>query len=138
MYFSDDDGETDDGLTVDFWFRPRRPWRRDFTPIQWVFPWNDRKKPVYRESNCFMVPSVMEERIRQRRAATSHHKPKGSAAATAAKNQYSRSLTPFLGDKRAKAANKDPLGIVNPKLPKVESDLPEIPERPKTRRNLAP
>lgn len=88
-----------------------------------------------------MVPSVMEEKIRQRRAATSHHKPKGygSTTSSATKNQYSRSLTPFMGDKRAKAANKDPLGIVNPKLPKVDSDLPEIPQRkPTTRRNLAP
>lgn len=86
-----------------------------------------------------MVPSVMEAKIRQRRAATSHQggKSKGATEKTKAQ-QYSRSLTPFLGDKRAKAANKDPIGIVNPKLPKVESDLPEIPEVPTTRRNLAP
>lgn len=87
-----------------------------------------------------MVPSIMEEKIRQRRAATSHNaaKPKG----TTSTNQYSRSLTPFMGDKRAKALNKDPVGIVNPKLPKVESDLPEIPERhtrgTTARRFLAP
>lgn len=83
-----------------------------------------------------MVPSVMEEKIRQRRAATSHHgKPKPKVNPN---SQYSRSLTPFMGDKRAKAANKDPIGIVNPKLPRVESDLPEIPENPKSRKNLAP
>lgn len=67
----DDDADSDDEFTVDFWFKPRRPWRRDFTPIQWVFPWNDRRKPIYRESNCFMVYSRMEEKIRTRRAVTS-------------------------------------------------------------------
>ncbi|XP_037807447.1 uncharacterized protein LOC119600928 [Lucilia sericata] len=82
----DDEGEED--WTCDFWFRPRRPWRRDFKPIQWEFPWNDRRKPIYRESNCFMVPSRMEEKIRQRRAATSAVKKKEEAP------PHTRSLTP--------------------------------------------
>ncbi|XP_039955450.1 uncharacterized protein LOC120771478 [Bactrocera tryoni] len=82
----DDDGEED--WTCHFWFKPRKPWRRDFTPIQWEFPWNDRRKPIYRESNCFMVPSVMEERIRQRRAATSAVHKKDELA------PHTRSLTP--------------------------------------------
>lgn len=29
-----------------------------------VFPWNDRSKKIYRESNCFMVPSKAEEHIK--------------------------------------------------------------------------
>ncbi|XP_061399346.1 uncharacterized protein LOC133336431 [Musca vetustissima] len=82
----DDDGLED--WTVDFWFTPRRPWRRDFKPIQWEFPWNDRRKPIYRESNCFMVPSRMEEKIRQRRAATSIMKKKEEGT------PHTRSLTP--------------------------------------------
>ncbi|XP_065363781.1 uncharacterized protein LOC135957049 [Calliphora vicina] len=82
----DDEGEED--WTCDFWFRPRRPWKRDFKPIQWEFPWNDRRKPIYRESNCFMVPSRMEEKIRERRAATSAVKKKEESA------PHTRSLTP--------------------------------------------
>ncbi|XP_055381015.1 PDZ and LIM domain protein 3 [Condylostylus longicornis] len=68
----DVDRDSDDELTVDFWFKPRKPWRKDFEPINWVFPWNDRRKPVYRESNCFMVPSKVEEFVRSKRSATSN------------------------------------------------------------------
>lgn len=82
----DDDGEED--WTTDYWFKPRKPWRRDFNPIQWEFPWNDRRKPIYRESNCFMVPSRMEEKIRQRRAYTSAVKKKEESI------PHTRSLTP--------------------------------------------
>uniref|UniRef100_A0A1B0FEY1 PDZ domain-containing protein n=1 Tax=Glossina morsitans morsitans TaxID=37546 RepID=A0A1B0FEY1_GLOMM len=82
----DDDGEED--WTCDYWFRPRIPWRRDFKPIQFEFPWNDRRKPIYKESNCFMVPSRMEEKIRLRRAATSAVKKKEELA------PHTRSLTP--------------------------------------------
>jgi hypothetical protein len=81
-----EDGEED--WTVDFWFRPRKPWRRDFTPIKWEFPWNDRRKPVYKESNCFLVPSRMEEKIRARRAVTSAVPRKEEAP------PHTRSLTP--------------------------------------------
>lgn len=31
-----------------------------------VFPWNDRKRKPYKESNCFMVPSKAEEKIIER------------------------------------------------------------------------
>lgn len=84
----DDDAESDDEFTVDFWFKPRKPWKRDFEPIQWVFPWNDRRKPIYRESNCFMVPSKVEEKIRARRAATSNITKKEPSL------PHTRSLTP--------------------------------------------
>ncbi|EDW10540.1 uncharacterized protein LOC6580802 [Drosophila mojavensis] len=84
----DDDEPGEEDWTCDCWFKPRKPWRRDFTPIQWTFPWNDRRKPVYKESNCFMVPSKMEEKIRARRAATSAVHKKEEAA------PHTRSLTP--------------------------------------------
>ncbi|XP_067618167.1 uncharacterized protein [Eurosta solidaginis] len=84
----DDDSKGEEDWSCHFWFKPRRPWRRDFTPIKWEFPWNDRRKPIYRESNCFMVPSIMEEKIRQRRAATSAVHKKSDLA------PHTRSLTP--------------------------------------------
>lgn len=68
----DCDADSDDEFTVDFWFTPRKPWKMDFTPIQWIFPWNDRRKPIYRESNCFMVPSKVEETVRSKRSASSN------------------------------------------------------------------
>lgn len=86
--YSDDDAPGEEDWTCDCWFKPRKPWRRDFTPIQWTFPWNDRRKPVYKESNCFMVPSKMEEKIRARRAATSAVHKKEDAP------PHTRSLTP--------------------------------------------
>ncbi|TMW41523.1 hypothetical protein DOY81_013397 [Sarcophaga bullata] len=57
----DDEGEED--WTCDFWFKPRRPWRRDFKPIQWEFPWNDRRKPIYRESNCLWCLRAWRKRF---------------------------------------------------------------------------
>lgn len=35
---------------------------------QWkdCFPWNDKRKKLYKESNCFMVPSKAEDKIIER------------------------------------------------------------------------
>lgn len=82
--------EMDTRFFCDFWFKPRKPWRRDFKPIQWEFPWNDRNRPVYKESNCYMVPSRMEEIIRLRRAVTSVVKK----TTTFSMPHATRSLTP--------------------------------------------
>lgn len=77
----DVDEESDDEMTVDYWFKPygffssvsdadramldweaRR--RANRNPGKWngLWPWNDRRKVVYKESNCYMVPSVAEEK----------------------------------------------------------------------------
>lgn len=52
-------------LTVDFWFKPRKRFPRIQKENKWpdVFNWNDRKKPIYKESNCFMVPSKVEDHM---------------------------------------------------------------------------
>ncbi|XP_065072915.1 uncharacterized protein LOC135697219 [Ochlerotatus camptorhynchus] len=73
--------ESEDEMTVDYWFKPygffssvseadramldweaRR--RANRNPGKWngLWPWNDRRKVVYKESNCYMVPSVAEEK----------------------------------------------------------------------------
>ncbi|XP_062556890.1 uncharacterized protein LOC134221696 isoform X1 [Armigeres subalbatus] len=73
--------ESDDEMTVDYWFKPygffssvsdaeraMLDWearmRANRNPDKWngLWPWNDRKKVVYKESNCYMVPSVAEEK----------------------------------------------------------------------------
>lgn len=67
--------ESDDEMTVDYWFKPLSDaeramldWearmRANRNPDKWngLWPWNDRKKVVYKESNCYMVPSVAEEK----------------------------------------------------------------------------
>ncbi|KAG4078071.1 hypothetical protein HA402_002122 [Bradysia odoriphaga] len=84
--------DEDDEYTVDFWFKPprkkihvvsisTRKVLEPFCPMtmkhfryfptqenQWgdCFPWNDKKKKIYRESNCFMVPSKAEEKLIER------------------------------------------------------------------------
>ncbi|EAT38165.1 AAEL009904-PA [Aedes aegypti] len=73
--------ESEDEMTVDYWFKPygffssvsdaeraMLDWearmRANRNPGKWngLWPWNDRKKVVYKESNCYMVPSVAEEK----------------------------------------------------------------------------
>uniref|UniRef100_A0A336LR65 CSON000967 protein n=1 Tax=Culicoides sonorensis TaxID=179676 RepID=A0A336LR65_CULSO len=74
----EDDDASDDEMTADCWFKPLSDaeralldWearqRRNRNPGKWndVFPWNDRKKVVYRESNCPLVPSQVEEKIQK-------------------------------------------------------------------------
>ncbi|XP_037048163.1 uncharacterized protein LOC119082692 [Bradysia coprophila] len=58
--------DEDDEYTVDFWFKPPR--KKIHVENQWgdCFPWNDKKKKIYRESNCFMVPSKAEEKLIER------------------------------------------------------------------------
>ncbi|XP_055313337.1 uncharacterized protein LOC129574844 isoform X2 [Sitodiplosis mosellana] len=58
-----DDPEEIDEFTVDFWFKPRKKFPPIHVVNKWpdAFNWNDRKKPIYKESNCFMVPSKAEE-----------------------------------------------------------------------------
>lgn len=60
------DYDCDDEFTVDFWFKPPR--KKIIVENQWKvdFPWNDRKKKIYKESNCFMVPSKAEDKIIER------------------------------------------------------------------------
>ncbi|KAG5681916.1 hypothetical protein PVAND_011320 [Polypedilum vanderplanki] len=62
--------------TVDFWFKPMKPeelnlleWqkkrdekRRMTKQLYQEFPWNDRKKPLLRTSNCFMASACNRER----------------------------------------------------------------------------
>nr|XP_040229350.2 uncharacterized protein LOC120953475 isoform X2 [Anopheles coluzzii] len=70
----DVDEDSEDEMTVDYWFKPLNEadrsmldWesrlRANRNPDKWngVWPWNDRKKVVYKESNCYLVPSVAEE-----------------------------------------------------------------------------
>ncbi|XP_052868603.1 uncharacterized protein LOC128274437 isoform X2 [Anopheles cruzii] len=73
--------DSEDEMTVDFWFKPygfffsvgdadraMLDWearlRANRNPGKWngLWPWNDRRKVVYKESNCYMVPSVTEEK----------------------------------------------------------------------------
>ncbi|KXJ72937.1 caldesmon isoform X2 [Aedes albopictus] len=67
--------ESEDEMTVDYWFKPLSDaeramldWearmRANRNPGKWngLWPWNDRKKVVYKESNCYMVPSVAEDK----------------------------------------------------------------------------
>lgn len=67
--------DSEDEMTVDFWFKPlgdadraMLDWearmRANRNPGKWngLWPWNDRRKVVYKESNCYMVPSVAEEK----------------------------------------------------------------------------
>lgn len=67
--------DSEDEMTVDFWFKPLADadramldWearmRANRNPGKWngLWPWNDRRKVVYKESNCYMVPSVAEEK----------------------------------------------------------------------------
>lgn len=83
-----EDPYTEDEYTVDFWFKPRKIYLINIVLINatkhtgvafqiharaarrvleiedvWndCFPWNDRKKFRYRESNCFRVPSKAAE-----------------------------------------------------------------------------
>lgn len=62
----DTDVAEDDEPYAYLWFRPR-PKRFPAIKVEnkWTggFPWNTRKKPIYKESNCFMVPSKNEEVI---------------------------------------------------------------------------
>ncbi|XP_049531882.1 golgin subfamily A member 6-like protein 22 isoform X1 [Anopheles darlingi] len=77
----DVDEDSEDEMTVDYWFKPygffssvsdadrsMLDWearmRANRNPDKWngLWPWNDRKKVVYKESNCYMVPSVSEEK----------------------------------------------------------------------------
>ncbi|XP_050082657.1 uncharacterized protein LOC126569534 isoform X1 [Anopheles aquasalis] len=77
----DVDEDSEDEMTVDYWFKPygffssvsdadrsMLDWearmRANRNPDKWngLWPWNDRKKVVYKESNCYMVPSVTEEK----------------------------------------------------------------------------
>ncbi|KAJ6638340.1 PDZ and LIM domain protein 2 [Pseudolycoriella hygida] len=62
----DVDNDSDDEYTVDFWFKP--PKKKIYVENKWgdCFPWNDRKKKIYRESNCFMVPSKAEDKLIER------------------------------------------------------------------------
>ncbi|CAO1309425.1 unnamed protein product [Diamesa tonsa] len=51
----DEDEDSDDENTVDFYFKP---------PLLYQgFPWNDRRRPMYKESNCYMVPSKVIAKI---------------------------------------------------------------------------
>uniref|UniRef100_A0A1B0CBR0 PDZ domain-containing protein n=1 Tax=Lutzomyia longipalpis TaxID=7200 RepID=A0A1B0CBR0_LUTLO len=70
----DDNSESDfgaeDEYTVNFWFTPpikHRGATSNFSigKIPDVFPWNDRRKPIYKESNCYLVPSIYVERMRR-------------------------------------------------------------------------
>lgn len=47
-----------------------------YQPGKWndVFPWNDRKKIVYKESNCPLVPSPAEVKIQKFREIKLHIK----------------------------------------------------------------
>ncbi|XP_053698472.1 uncharacterized protein LOC128745422 [Sabethes cyaneus] len=73
--------ESEDEMTVDFWFKPfgffssvsdaeralldwEARMRANRNPDKWngLWPWNDRRKVIYKESNCYMVPSVAEEK----------------------------------------------------------------------------
>ncbi|XP_058462350.1 uncharacterized protein LOC131437177 isoform X2 [Malaya genurostris] len=67
--------ESEDEMTVDFWFKPVNEadramldWearlRANRNPDKWngLWPWNDRRKVIYKESNCYMVPSVAEDK----------------------------------------------------------------------------
>ncbi|XP_058061368.1 inner centromere protein-like isoform X2 [Anopheles bellator] len=67
--------DSEDEMTVDFWFKPlgdadraMLDWearlRANRNPGKWngLWPWNDRRKCVYKESNCYLVPSVSEEK----------------------------------------------------------------------------
>ncbi|XP_055587332.1 uncharacterized protein LOC129739817 isoform X2 [Uranotaenia lowii] len=67
--------DSEDEMTVDFWFKPLSEadramldWearmRANRNPGKWngVWPWNDRKKIIYKESNCYKVPSTTEEK----------------------------------------------------------------------------
>lgn len=67
--------EEEDEMTVDFWFKPLSEadrsmldWearmRANRNPGKWngLWPWNDRRKVIYKESNCYMVPSTAEEK----------------------------------------------------------------------------
>ncbi|XP_055616774.1 uncharacterized protein LOC129762495 isoform X2 [Toxorhynchites rutilus septentrionalis] len=71
----DVEDDSDDDMTVDFWFKPLSDaeralldWearmRANRNPDKWngLWPWNDRKKVIYKESNCYMVPSEAEEK----------------------------------------------------------------------------
>ncbi|GAB0094930.1 uncharacterized protein DMENIID0001_102560 [Sergentomyia squamirostris] len=70
----DDNNESsvsaDDEYTVNFWFKP--PSRRQSASstrsvgkLTGVFPWNDRKKQIFKESNCYLVPSIYVERMKR-------------------------------------------------------------------------
>ncbi|XP_058812036.1 golgin subfamily A member 6-like protein 26 isoform X2 [Topomyia yanbarensis] len=67
--------ESEDEMTVDYWFQPLSDadrslldWearmRANRNPDKWngLWPWNDRRKVIYKESNCYMVPSVAEDK----------------------------------------------------------------------------
>ncbi|XP_031624477.1 uncharacterized protein LOC116341506 [Contarinia nasturtii] len=55
--------EENDEFTVDFWFKPKKRFPPVYIINKWPdsFNWNDRKKPIYKESNCFLVPSKTED-----------------------------------------------------------------------------
>ncbi|KAG5677085.1 hypothetical protein PVAND_006869 [Polypedilum vanderplanki] len=69
----DEDKDSDDENVCDFYFKPlsqadlklmewerRRKKKRELNMLLYQgFPWNDRKRPIYKESNCFMVPSTV-------------------------------------------------------------------------------
>ncbi|XP_055714934.1 uncharacterized protein LOC129809148 [Phlebotomus papatasi] len=65
---SESDFGAEDEYTVNFWFTP--PIKHHVASsnisrgkLTGVFPWNDRKKQIYKESNCYMVPSIYVERM---------------------------------------------------------------------------
>lgn len=75
-----EDVDSDDDCTADLWYKPLSPeelarlhfeermrMKRLQNLGKWndEFPWNDRKRPIYRESNCFLVRSKTETK-RQR------------------------------------------------------------------------
>uniref|UniRef100_A0A1L8DW96 Putative pdz domain-containing protein n=1 Tax=Nyssomyia neivai TaxID=330878 RepID=A0A1L8DW96_9DIPT len=73
MVQGDDNSESDfggeDEYTVNYWFTPpithAATSRFSIGKIPDVFPWNDRRKPIYKESNCYLVPSIYVERMKR-------------------------------------------------------------------------
>ncbi|CAO1403106.1 unnamed protein product [Diamesa tonsa] len=75
-----EESSEDEVTTVDFWFKPLK--KHDLEMIEWEkkreqkrgktaklyqgFPWNERKKPTLRTSNCFMVTQKVDREIKLR------------------------------------------------------------------------
>ncbi|CAO1367975.1 unnamed protein product [Diamesa serratosioi] len=59
----DEDEESEDENTVDFYFKPRKLKAFMTALLYQGFPWNDKRRPMYKESNCYMVPSKVIAKI---------------------------------------------------------------------------
>ncbi|CAG9799886.1 unnamed protein product [Chironomus riparius] len=69
----DEDNDSEDENVCDFYFKPlssrdldllewerRRKKKRELNMLLYQgFPWNDRRRPIYKESNCYLVPSIV-------------------------------------------------------------------------------